>query len=215
MNDIINGKCKIHVSVLGSVNTNCYIVSNQSTKEAIVIDPADRADVIEAYIKEEGLTLKGILLTHGHFDHILAAVELGGHLHAKIYANENEKELLADSNLNFGANVGIQYGLEADVLLKDGQKLEMAGFLIKAIHTPGHTGGGTCYYFEDEKELFAGDTLFRESIGRTDLPTGNMSTLLASISEKLMNLEDGINVYPGHGSFTTIGYERKNNPYLN
>lgn len=213
--DSIIGNLHIHICILGSVRTNCYILRNKMTNEAIVIDPADQANVIIDYINNQNLLLKGVLLTHGHFDHILAAAAIAREYGVKIYANENERELLADSHMNFSKTVGCDYGMEPDEVLKDGQVLNLAGFTIKVIHTPGHTIGSSCYYLENEKVLFSGDTLFRETVGRTDLPTGNFSAIISSVKEILMLLEDEILVYPGHGESTTIGYERENNEYLN
>lgn len=212
--DSMVGNLHIHICILGSVQTNCYILSNIMTKEAIVIDPADQGSVILDYIKSENLSVKGILLTHGHFDHILAAATIANEFHIKIYANINEKELLADSYMNLSRTVGKDYGIELEESLVDGELLKIAGFNIKAIHTPGHTKGGNCYYFMDELVLFSGDTLFRETVGRTDLPTGNFPAIISSIKEKLMLLDDEVLVYPGHGEATTIGYERENNEYL-
>lgn len=217
---------KLKVMVLGMVQTNCYIISNEALKEAIVIDPADNADKIEEYLKSNDLVCKGILLTHGHFDHIMAAKEMALNAGAKIYAHEAEVGLLEDGNLNASYNfMNKDFCLTPDVLLKDSDRLELIDLTFQVIHTPGHTAGGVCYYLEEtlgpvssnlkgKGTLFSGDTLFRESIGRTDLPTGNGGQLLASIKNKLMPLEDGVVVYPGHGGPTSIGYERSNNIFL-
>lgn len=201
--------------VLGMVQTNCYILSKPQLKEAIVIDPADHAEKIESYLIENDLVCKGILLTHGHFDHILAAKDLCEATKAPIHALEAEAKLLKDSKMNSSYQIRRDCSLIPDVILKDQEIIHLAGFNIMVIHTPGHTGGGVCYYFKDHGLLFSGDTLFRGDIGRTDLPTGDYRALLESISNKLMLLEDMVNVYPGHGMPTTIGYERENNDYIN
>jgi glyoxylase-like metal-dependent hydrolase (beta-lactamase superfamily II) len=213
--EIFMNDFKIKTLVLGMVQTNCYIISNEIAKEAIVIDPADKAVAIEQYLKANDLVCKGILLTHGHFDHILAASELAGDTHAKIHIHEAEAELAENPDLNASAQFRREYSLIPDVLLKDNEVLPMAGFTVKVIHTPGHTAGGACYYFTELGVLFSGDTLFLESVGRTDLPSGNGRTLVESIRSKLMLLEDQVKVYPGHGNPTTIGYERDNNIYIN
>jgi glyoxylase-like metal-dependent hydrolase (beta-lactamase superfamily II) len=200
--------------ILGMVQTNCYIISNGDTKEAIVFDPADNADKIEQYLKSNDLVCKAILLTHGHFDHIMAATELAEITHTSIYAHEAEVGLLTDAKVNASAHIHKECSLIPDVLLKDEEVLQLAGFTIKVIHTPGHTAGGACYYFLGHGVLISGDTLFRGSIGRSDLPTGNGRQLVESILNKLMILEDQVAVYPGHGNATTIGYERDNNIYL-
>ncbi len=200
--------------VLGMVQTNCYIISNGDTGEAIVIDPADNAEQLYQYIHSNDLACKGILLTHGHFDHILAAKELAKKTQVKIYAQEEEVKLLADETLNASLKFGQRCSLTPDVFLKDEEVLKLAGFVIRVIHTPGHTAGGACYYFTEHKALFSGDTLFRENIGRYDLPTADGRKLLEAIRGKLMLLDDEVAVYPGHGPSTTIGHERENNYYI-
>ena len=200
--------------VLGRVSTNCYIVSYPNSQEAIVIDPADEADTIEKYLKENDLECKAILLTHGHFDHIMAVPELRKRTNAPVYAHEAEAELLGNPELNASVYMGEEVRVKPDILLKDKEEFQAAGFPLQAIYTPGHTGGGVCYYLREEEMLFAGDTLFFESIGRTDLPTGNHQTLIESIHNKLMVLSENTEVYPGHGRPSTIGHERSFNPYL-
>ena len=199
--------------VLGVVMTNCYIISSDTSKEAIVIDPGAEAEKILNYLTEKDLVCKGILLTHGHFDHIMAVKELANITQANVYAHEVESELLQDANKNCSSHIRCEYGLVPDVLLKDGEIITLAGLDINVIHTPGHTAGGVCYYFKEHEMVITGDTLFHENIGRTDLQTGNGPQLVNSIIEKLMILEDGVKVYPGHGDPTTIGHERRNNFY--
>ncbi len=205
---------KIQTYVLGMVSTNCYIIYNENTKEAIVIDPPDHAPAIADKLKRKDLTPVAVLLTHGHFDHIMAAGDLAESFHIPILAGEAEKELLADANLNGSRMVRKNYELKGVEFVKDNELLTLGGMKIKVMYTPGHTAGGVCYYFEEEKILISGDTLFLESIGRTDLPTGNAGTLLESIHGKLMILPDEVAVYPGHGDRTTIGHERIHNPFL-
>ncbi|WMJ89597.1 MBL fold metallo-hydrolase [Anaerocolumna sp. MB42-C2] len=205
---------KIQSYVLGLVSTNCYIISNENTKEAIIIDPADQAQVISDKLNEQGLHPVTIVLTHGHFDHIMAAESLAKRYNIPVIAGEAEKELLADSDLNGGYMIRKNITLKADQYVRDKEQITLAGLKIQLIHTPGHTAGGMCYYFEKEKVLISGDTLFLESIGRTDLPTGNAATLIDSIKQKLMVLPDDVEIYPGHGDRTTIGYERTHNPYI-
>jgi hydroxyacylglutathione hydrolase len=207
---------KIKRLVLGIVQTNCYIISNEDLKEAIVIDPSDTAVKIEEYLRENDLTCKGILLTHGHFDHIIAADDLALHTKAKVYVYEDEAELLGDPYLNVSLQCNNkECRAKWDVLLKDQEVISIAGFTICVLHTPGHTKGGVCYYFTEQKILISGDTLFYESIGRTDFPTGNLSVLLESIRNRLMVLDDDVKVYTGHGMPTTIAHERKYNMYIN
>ena len=207
-------KFSIKNLVLGTVQTNTYIMSNTVAKEAIVFDPADDSEAIEEYLKANDLVCKAILLTHGHFDHIIAARELSKHTQAPIYAHEDEVKLLEDPDMNASALFGERCSLTPDLFVKDQEILNLAGFSFQVLHTPGHTLGGVCYYCSEHEVLMSGDTLFRESIGRTDLPTGNGRVLIHSIKEKLMKLEDQVVVYPGHGMPTTIGYERKHNYYI-
>lgn len=202
------------ILVLGMVQTNCYIISNEETKEAIVFDPADHAERIEQYLKANDLVCKGILLTHGHFDHILAASELAAATKTPIHCHEAEVALLSDPRMNASSQIHRDCRLVPEIRLMDDQMLSLAGFTIRVIHTPGHTAGGACYYFPKHRTLISGDTLFRDSVGRTDLPTGNGEVLIKSIRAKLMVLEDEVLVYPGHGDKTTIGYERENNIYI-
>lgn len=205
---------KLETIVLGSVETNTYIISNPQLREALVVDPADDANRILGYLKANDLVCKGILLTHGHFDHILAAEDIKKSTAAPIYAHEAESRLLGDAKLNASDYIRKECSLKPDVLLKDGEVLSLAGFTIQVIHTPGHTAGGVCYYFSDHEVLISGDTLFYEDIGRTDLPTGSYKQLVEGIRSKLMSLKDSVKVYPGHGWPTTIGHEREHNSYI-
>lgn len=205
---------KIQSYVLGMVSTNCYIIYNEFTKEALIIDPPDQAPALKAKIEELDVTPVAILLTHGHFDHIMAAGDLSAAFGIPVLVGEEEKALLEDYNLNGSRMVRKNFTLSADRFLKDEEELKLGGMTIKVIHTPGHTAGGVCYYFEEDKVLISGDTLFFESIGRTDLPTGDQYTLLESIRHKLMALTEDVVVYPGHGNKTTIGYEKMHNPYI-
>ena len=158
---------------LGQVQTNCYLIGNEKTKEAVVIDPADEGAYIAKRLRSLGYELKAILLTHGHFDHITGAEELRSLTGAEIYAYEGEKELLADPKLNCSSIAGHTVSLIPDKFFKDKDQLELAGFTFEVLFTPGHTSGSVCFYLKSEGILFSGDTLFQESVGRSDLPTGN------------------------------------------
>jgi glyoxylase-like metal-dependent hydrolase (beta-lactamase superfamily II) len=205
---------RLKTIILGMVRTNCYIVSNTNTNQAIVIDPADNEAAIIGYLQDNSLELEAIMLTHGHFDHIMASSELARRTGATVYAHETESSLLKDPGLNASREIGSEISLTPDVLFRDGDEVLLAGFKIGVIHTPGHTAGSACYYFKDQGMLFSGDTLFNESVGRTDLPTGSSGSLIASIRNKLMVLNDDVKVYPGHGMSTTIGHERNFNYYI-
>lgn len=204
----------IKTFIAGMMQTNCYIVSNEETKECFLVDPAVCTPDMVSYIKENGLKLQAILLTHGHFDHILGITEFLREFEVPVYAYEAEKELLEDAEKNLSSAYGMFYIFKDAEYLKDGQVLEIAGMKIKVIYTPGHTIGGCCYYLEDEKVLFSGDTLFYTSIGRTDFETGSYNKLVNSVRLKLFRLPEEVKVYPGHMSETTIGYEKKYNPFL-
>ena len=205
---------KIDSRILGMVGTKCYLLCNMDIKECVLIDPADSQDEISRMIDESGCSLKGILLTHGHFDHIMAADAVRDKYGVKVYASCDEKNTLEQPHINLGEAYGLNLSVKADVWHKDGEILKLAGFDIEALHTPGHTEGGSCYYIREIGVLFSGDTLFCGSVGRTDFPGGSMSEIVRSIKEKVMVLPDDTKVYPGHGEGTSVGYERENNPFL-
>ena len=205
---------KIGRIVLGSVSTNCYFVYEEGKSKAIVFDPADRGEHIYRGLKDKGLFVAAILLTHGHFDHIWGVEELKKLSGAKVYAWEKEEKLCKSPKLNISEAAGKACSITPDVLLKDEEEICIAGLSCKLLATPGHTEGSCCYYFEKDKILLSGDTLFQESVGRTDFPTGSMSRLVRSVREKLLTLPDEVKVYPGHGDVTTIGFEKKNNPFI-
>lgn len=205
---------KIETFVIGMIGTNCYLVSNEETKECFLVDAAADSPRLVSYIKEHGLCLKAILLTHGHFDHIMGIDSLVKEFGVPVYAHQEESVLLNDASVNASAMYGTGYTYSNAVYLQDGQTLELAGITLKVLYTPGHTIGGCCYYWEDGHVLFSGDTLFCASVGRTDLPTGSGGTLVRSIREKLLTLPDETRVCPGHMEETTIGYEKANNPFV-
>ena len=204
---------KIGRLMLGMCQTNCYFIYEEGKSEVIFIDPADKGEYIFEVLQNNGFSVAGILLTHGHFDHIWGVKELKEKSGAKVYAFEGEREVCNNANLNVSAQVGRAYSVDADVYVKDGEEITIAGMTCKVIATPGHTEGSCCYYFEEAGILLSGDTLFAESVGRTDLPTGSMSTLVRSIKEKLFVLPKETKVYPGHGEATVIEYEKQYNPF--
>lgn len=199
---------------VGDVQTNCYIGINETTREAFVVDPGDSAEILAKEIRELKVKPTAILLTHGHFDHAGAAKKLAEMLKVKIYAHEAEQETLEKPCYNLSDMVGKSDKYHADVYVREGQQLDIAGFSMQVFHIPGHTAGGCCYYIPKEDVLFSGDTLFCQSIGRTDFPGGSMSQLVHAIQDKLLVLPENTEVYPGHMDSTTIGQERMWNPYL-
>ena len=205
---------KIDHFVVGPVQTNCYFVTNIKTKEMIIIDPGACANQLAKKVDESGAKPVAILLTHGHFDHATDAKPLADRYGIKIYIHEADKATLDDPQLNVSYMMGQSKTFYADVFLKDKQELDIAGFHIVVLHTPGHTPGGCCYYFPYQNVVFSGDTLFCTSVGRTDFPKGSAAQIIRSIKEKLLPLPDETTVYTGHNDITTIGTERMYNPYL-
>ncbi len=205
---------KIGRMTLGMVQTNCYFVYQKGKPQALVFDPADRGDYIYQVLKENGFEVAAILLTHGHFDHILGVTRLKELTGAKVYAYEKEAEICQEARLNLSGSGRDACSIIPDILFKDEEFFELGGIKGQVIATPGHTIGSCCYYFEEDKLLISGDTLFQESVGRSDFPTGSTSTLIRSICDRLMPLPEDVKVYPGHGDSTTIGYEKENNPFI-
>ena len=205
---------KFDTIVGGPIGTNCYLVYNDATKEAVIIDPGVEFDSIKAGVARLGLKPVAILLTHGHIDHTLYAAQTADYYGIEIYIHEEDKELAMDGQMNCSAPMfGMSLGVDAKVTVKDQIELDMIGTKIKVLHTPGHTKGGCCYYIDEASYVFCGDTLFLDSVGRTDFPTGNPRILVDSLNNVLFKLPDDVKAFPGHGPATSIGYEKRNNPY--
>ena len=204
---------KIQHSVLGMCATNTYYVYDDETKRGLIVDPADSPDTIIAKADSLSMIPEAILITHGHFDHVLAMNKVREHYGIKVYAGLTEKQVLHDMAMNLTSSFGMGQIFDADIYLKDGEEFETAGYHIKAIEVPGHTIGGMCYYFDKQGVLFSGDTLFCESVGRSDFPGGSASALCRGIKDKLFILPEHTKVYPGHMDETTIGNESKYNPF--
>jgi len=206
---------EIKCLVLGLVRTNCYIVYMKDTKKAVIIDPAADSRRIMEEITALGVTPEAVLLTHGHFDHMLAADSLRNGYHIPVCVLSEDAELLQQPDRNCSRQfLHMSYGISADEELADGQQLRFLDGAFTVIATPGHTEGSGCYYAEKEGILFSGDTLFQQSIGRTDLPTGRAAQIGVSIREKLFVLPEDTLVLSGHGDQTTIGEEKQYNPYV-
>jgi hydroxyacylglutathione hydrolase len=195
----------------GMLASNCYIMGNDN--EGVIIDPGANSEDILEMVRQTGLNIKYIILTHAHVDHIVSVDEIRYKLKAKVLIHQDDGESLSNP-LHNGSNLfGIKKTFDpADILLKDKDIINLEDLRLEVIHTPGHTPGGICIKAKDN--LFTGDTLFRMSIGRTDLGDGDNDDLMNSIRNELMTLDDKTVVYPGHGTATTIGYERKYNPFI-
>ncbi|MCB9494928.1 MAG: MBL fold metallo-hydrolase [Desulfobacteraceae bacterium] len=205
----------LKVLPVGPIMANCFVLGCEKTREAAVIDPGDEDERILMALADEKLTLKYIINTHGHFDHVAANKAMKDATGAKILIHEEDAPML--SHLS---SMAVSFGLSAenspapDQFIKDGDNIKFGEISLKVIHTPGHSRGGVSLFCEDEKLLFPGDTLFAGSIGRTDLPGGDYSTLIKNVRGKLFPLGDDVRVFPGHGPETTIGTEKKFNPFF-
>ena len=205
---------KIERFALGSLGTNSYLIINEETKEILIVDPATCPDYVVSHVKSNGYIPKAVLLTHAHFDHVMGINRWVEEFGIPVYLHEEEKEILEKVNLNLSYQFGKNYAYEGAECFTSDEMVQMAGFEFRVIHTPGHTKGGCCYYFESEEVLFSGDTLFAQSVGRSDFPTGNMRVLINSIKEKLFCLPDTVMVYPGHNDLTCIADEKAYNPFI-
>ncbi|QWV91916.1 MBL fold metallo-hydrolase [Geomonas oryzisoli] len=202
--------------VVGPLGVNCFILGDKQSNEGIVVDPGADCEMILAAVREFGLKVKYIINTHGHFDHIGCNRTLKEKTGAQLLAHKEDVPFLVNAGRSaqkYGLNV--EDSPEPDAFLTDGMKLAFGRREIEVLHTPGHTQGGCCLYLANEKLLITGDTLFADSVGRTDLPGGDHGQLIDSIQKKLMPLPDDTIVWPGHGPSSTIGQERRFNPYLN
>jgi glyoxylase-like metal-dependent hydrolase (beta-lactamase superfamily II) len=198
---------------VGPVAANCYILKDNNSSAGMVIDPGGNPSKLLSAIKEMGVEVKLIALTHGHFDHIGGLKEVKQALNVPVAIHEADGDMLTDARKNLSAFVGVPGEMEeADVLLKDGDNISFGGCSLKVIHTPGHTPGGVCFY--GGGALFSGDTLFAGSVGRTDFPGSSTEAILDSIRNRLAKVSDATKVFPGHGPASTMGIERETNPFF-
>ncbi|MBP7050463.1 MAG: MBL fold metallo-hydrolase [Phycisphaerae bacterium] len=203
--------------ILGDFQTNCYVVRvDESATECLVVDAGLDADELIDFLKQHRLNPVATILTHGHVDHIVGVTAMRRCFpQTKVYIHRLDAAMLTNPRANLSALAGMTFALEpAEVLLEDGDTIDQAGIRLKVLHTPGHTPGGICLYAESDGVVFAGDTLFADSVGRTDFPGGDTDQLIESIRTKLLPLPDNTVVHPGHAMRTTIGRERRANPFL-
>lgn len=199
----------------GALQANTYLAVDEKTNEGFIVDPGGYNKVLTKEVRDNDVKIKYIILTHGHSDHICGVNEHKAEFpDAKIVAYKVEEAMLENPNLNQSPGFGVPYSTKADILVSDGDELKVGDVTLKFIHTPGHTEGGMCIYVEEAKALFSGDTLFRQSIGRTDFPGGSYKEIMDSIRKKLFLLPDDTNVFPGHMGMTSIGFEKENNPFV-
>lgn len=203
---------KIYRLPVGELLANCYIIGTES-KNAVAVDPGSDFQKIKKLLDEHNLTLKKILLTHGHYDHIGAVRETAAAYGAEVYIHENDAPMLTSRTKSLADAIGAGRFNEIPefITLRNGDVISLDEISFEVIHTPGHTEGGVCY--KCGNALFTGDTLFKLSMGRTDFPGGNMGEMFKSL-QKLAQLEGDYDVFPGHNETSTLSYERKNNPYL-
>ncbi len=200
---------------VGPLQCNCSVIGDETTRDAIVIDPGDDIEEVLALLAKHNLKVEQIVITHAHIDHVGGAMKLRAATGAPILLNQNDQALLKMLDVQ-AAWIGMKDPgkVEIDRSIGDGDTVQAGPLLAEVIFTPGHTEGSVCLYFSTEKKLIAGDTLFAGSIGRTDLPGGSMQKIIKSIHDKVLALPDDTVVVPGHGPITTIGEERENNPFL-
>ena len=208
---------KIDHLVLGMYQTNCYVLRNSAAaKDCLIIDTGLEAGCLIDFLGEHKLNPVAVILTHGHVDHIKGLIEVRqNYPDIKVYIHNLDAEMFTKPETNMSELAGRPFTTKpADFFLEDKTMIELADIKLKVIHTPGHTPGGICLYSKDEGVVFSGDTLFADSVGRTDIPGGNMTHLIKAIKEELLPLPDETIVYPGHGPSTTIANERASNPFI-
>jgi hydroxyacylglutathione hydrolase len=205
----------VRMFTVGMVQENCYLFRRDGSQEALIVDPGDEAPRLLGAIDELGVELKGILLTHTHFDHVGAVAPVAEATGAEVWVPEVEKPVLADiMSYVPWPGFGPFESYDAEHTLRGGEKLSLAGFEIDVLFTPGHSPGHVTFSIPDERAVYSGDVLFQGSVGRTDLPGGDWDTLLASIGGLMDSLPEDTTVYPGHMGITSLGAERATNPFL-
>ncbi|MFA5252654.1 MAG: MBL fold metallo-hydrolase [Phycisphaerae bacterium] len=208
---------KIDRLILGAYHTNCFVLrESEAAKDCLIIDTGLDADELIDFLQQHNLNPAAVVITHGHADHVTGLAALRGRFpRIKVYIHKLDAGMLSGEKDNLASVAGVTFSPEhADFTVEQGDVIEQANIKLDVLHTPGHTQGGICLYSKDAGIIFAGDTLFADSVGRTDMPGGNASQLINSIKQKLCPLPDETIVYPGHGPQTTISQEKAQNPFL-
>ncbi len=208
---------KIDRLILGDFQSNSYVLRrDETTTDCLIIDTGLEASELMDFLAEHELAPAAVILTHGHIDHIVGLVSVREAFpEVKVYIHRLDAEMLANPNANLSVLAGTAFSTApANILLEDGDTVTEAGLTLQVLHTPGHTAGGVCLYAEPEGDVFVGDTLFADSVGRSDFPGGDGNLLIESIRNKLLTLPPETTVWPGHGMRTSIGREKRSNPFL-
>ena len=199
----------------GMLGVNTYLAVDEETNKGFIVDPGGYNPMLTKKVQDDNVIIEYIIITHGHADHICG---VNAHRRdfpdARIVANAAEEPMLNDENFNMSASFGTPDTVKPDILVNDGDEINVGSITLKFFHTPGHSPGGMCIYSEKDNVVFCGDTLFKQSVGRTDFPGCSFSELMSSIKEKLFTLPDNTNVFPGHMGSTTIEFEKRNNPFV-
>ena len=199
----------------GPLAVNTYLAFDEKSKKGFIVDPGGYDIRLLSKAEEENIDIEYIILTHGHADHIGGVNEYSKKIqNIKVIADKDEQEMLENPDFNMSTSFGMPCSVKADSYIKDGDELQIGNLHLRFLHTPGHSPGGMCIYIPDENVLFSGDTLFCQSIGRTDFPGCSFDALADSIRSKLFVLPDETKVYPGHMGTTDIGYEKGHNPFV-
>lgn len=200
---------KIDTFIVGPIETNCYIVHDEDSKKGIIIDAGEEPDRILKFLKDKNIDVQFIVSTHGHFDHVNGVPKLKSALNIPFLIHEDDAHLLSAHASDIMRSLGYDtVSVEVDRLLKDSDEIKFGNLSFKVLHTPGHTQGCICLYFDNEKTLFSGDTLFKGDVGRTDLPGSSTASIIKSLMTKIFPLDPSTMVYPGHGEKTKVGDEK-------
>jgi len=200
---------KINKIVVGPIQTNCYLVYDETSKEAVIVDPGDESSKIEKAVRGLPVTVKAVLLTHGHFDHVTSAEDIARAFNVPVMIHKNDEILVSSIGSRIGRMLGFGTAqVNVNTFLNDGDKIKVGGSEFEVLLTPGHTQGSICLYSKNDGILISGDTVFKNDVGRIDLVGGSEEQMMNTLKEKLFSLPDETKVYPGHGHSTVLGNEK-------